>query len=491
MSKKYNGEQMMKIRICVLISLLSILCGVVSAQDFDAQIQTAVDELAVSLKVPVEVVIEPVTIVGTETPSALSLFLYNRVEYSASKNVSKYRVVEKDRSGIRKTRIESKYQVIGINVEVMLSLIAADSNNVIGKSLLKLPTADLKKLNIEWLPENRKTQAEAVQQEQVIVEAVQQTVSTPEQNTLKTADAFTLEAWPNSGSYTFFEGDKMRISLYANKDCYFKVYYVDAQDEKQLIYPNSVNNNNRLQANKVRTIPDDTEYIMGAPFGVESIIVFASDKPLEYSESEMMPVIFGPNNPGDPTRGMKQFIVEGTGDIVETKFNYTILPQRNVEEVLSYQKADDMREFVRQLRDTIQQNSGTFNGNEREGTFITGHFNGGYKVTGNSLVFTIRHPVEESLSRGAALNTRGAGGPYNFSFSKPPNISQAVQTVRSGIEAKGGLFTGNENAGSFKVSGISGNYSIQNAVAVTILEKPFIISNSLIEKEVKNFFGVK
>jgi hypothetical protein len=181
----------------------------------------------------------------------------------------------------------------------------------------------------------------------------------------------------------------------------------------------------------------------------------------------------------------------GTGIIVEKKFSYTILPQKIIEEVFSYQKPENMGKFVKEFRNTVQQDGGTFNGNERAGAFTMGHFSGTYTVTATTIDFSFKYPVEDSLSRGAASKTRGIDKTYNFSFSKPADITQAVQTVRSGIESKGGTFSGNESKGAFKASGISGSYNIQNAVAVTILEKPFVIPNSMIENEVKKFFGVK
>jgi hypothetical protein len=87
------------------------------------------------------------------------------------------------------------------------------------------------------------------------------------------------------------------------------------------------------------------------------------------------------------------------------------------------------------------------------------------------------------------VRSRGSG--FNFSFTRPGNISRAVQTVRSGIEGKGGTFSGNEQQGNFNASGIAGQYRVADMVNVTITEKPFIIPNSLIEREVKNYFGGK
>jgi len=73
----------------------------------------------------------------------------------------------------------------------------------------------------------------------------------------------------------------------------------------------------------------------------------------------------------------------------------------------------------------------------------------------------------------------------------PEDISQAIQTVRSGIENKGGTFNGNEKQGNFQAKGITGQYQVSNLVSVIILDKPFVIPYSLIEKEVKNYFNVK
>jgi hypothetical protein len=83
------------------------------------------------------------------------------------------------------------------------------------------------------------------------------------------------------------------------------------------------------------------------------------------------------------------------------------------------------------------------------------------------------------------------GQPHIFHFDKPQNISQAIQTVQTLITNKGGIFQGDERRGSFKASGITGKYTVSDRVDVTISEKPFVVPNSLIENEVKNFFGVR
>jgi hypothetical protein len=66
-----------------------------------------------------------------------------------------------------------------------------------------------------------------------------------------------------------------------------------------------------------------------------------------------------------------------------------------------------------------------------------------------------------------------------------------VRGNKISITQKGGSFAGNESSGSFAVSKIVGEYAIANQVTVLIIDKPAIIPNSLIENEVKKFFGVK
>jgi hypothetical protein len=171
---------------------------------------------------------------------------------------------------------------------------------------------------------------------------------------------------------------------------------------------------------------------------------------------------------------------------VSVRFSYTILPANFIEETFSFKAPADISETVQLLRDEVLSQGGEFTGNNREGSYSAGGIRGSYRVSDGAFIITIRRPSYQS-----AVATRGAGGAFNFSFDRPRDLSQAVQTVRAGIEGKGGSFAGNEREGTFRASGISGNYQVQDRVSVTINEKPFVIPNRLIEKEVKNFFGVR
>jgi hypothetical protein len=168
-----------------------------------------------------------------------------------------------------------------------------------------------------------------------------------------------------------------------------------------------------------------------------------------------------------------------------TRFNYTILSASYTDAVFQYRKPVDMADAVRAMESEIRRQGGAFTGNEREGTFSASGIQGGYRVNGNTLIMSIRY-----LGNQAAL-TRGATPAYRFSFDKPANIRQAVQTVRIGIEGKGGAFFGDESTGNFRASGIAGQYTVDGRVNVSIHEKPALLPNSLIEREIKNFFNVR
>jgi hypothetical protein len=164
---------------------------------------------------------------------------------------------------------------------------------------------------------------------------------------------------------------------------------------------------------------------------------------------------------------------------------------RLIEEVFTLKRPEDIAFALRTMEEEIVLTGGEFSGNTTGGTFHQGVFYGVYTVTQDSFIITIRRPVHESAVQKTVSNTKAVGGGFNFSFNRPQDIPAAVNTVKGAIEKNGGNFSGNESAGSFKASGIAGDYKVGSLVSVTISEKPFFIPNTMIEKEVKNYFGVK
>jgi len=85
----------------------------------------------------------------------------------------------------------------------------------------------------------------------------------------------------STNKQVYYDGETMLISLVSSIDCYFVVYHVDIENNMQIIFPNSwEKGTNSLQAGVPRVIPENTDFVLHAPFGEERILVFASDQPI-------------------------------------------------------------------------------------------------------------------------------------------------------------------------------------------------------------------
>ena len=81
----------------------------------------------------------------------------------------------------------------------------------------------------------------------------------------------------------------------------------------------------------------------------------------------------------------------------------------------------------------------------------------------------------------------------NFSIQFGMTAIEVAEKARKAIMSAGGSFQGNEVTGNFHVStplgAIRGSYIIQQPVIhVTISSKPFLVSCSLIEKQLRGYF---
>jgi hypothetical protein len=438
----------------------------VNAQDIDGAVKKAVDSLAAPLNVPMEISVGQVTVAGSGTPSALSRYLAGKINHHAINN-SLYRVVPVTRGpppvrsgNVQKGVISGSFALIGGVVEVTLDLASETSGRAIASQSFTIPVSSLEEMGINVLPENLATQAEVQERDKIFTlpespaspvpvssgassqtapansgvpsQAAPAGSSAPSQpppvNAAVPAAAFTLEAWPDSDTAAYFDGDEIKINLLANRDCYFKVYQIDVDRRMQLIYPNQYNRDNRLRANAPRIIPEDpVYYTLGAPYGVETILVIASAEPFQNLESEMVPVEASREAVSralEGTRGLDMRIRPGAaGNVsggstpagtVTASFTYSILAPDYADEILSYAKSTDMRGTVQLLKNDIQRQGGVFSGDERSGTFTLDTLEGGYQVSGDTVTMRIRYRG----NRLPAPQTRGAGG-FNFSFDRP------------------------------------------------------------------------
>jgi hypothetical protein len=467
-----------------------LVAAFIMAEDISGKVKTAVDGLAESLNGRLEVSVGDIFLDGTETSSGLSRSLSNWI-ISHAPDTGRFVVTPRTR-GIPKANasqkgvIQGKFWQEGNTVHVNLQLVSEPGNNILVSRNFTLSAKELKDAGIDVLPANLKNQDEAKKAEEKFSPPA---APVPPKNNPPPAPASSLKiaAWPDSDSDTYVDGDEFKINLEANQNCYVKVYHFDKDGTMQLIYPNRDNPDNSLRANTVKTIPElPTRYVITAPFGQDTVMVIASNQKFENLEAEFDVIKKATQETINSSRGLgiKRIPNAPAAETVTMTFNFTSLSSDYSDASYSYRKPVNMNDTIQTLRTEVQRQNGSFSGNDRSGTFSVSGTAGNYRVSGDTVIVNLRYTGNQSISR-----SRGVG--FSFSMDKPRNMNQAVQSVRTGIEGKGGIFNGNERQGSFKASGIEGQYNVSDRVTVSISEKPVLIPNSLIEKEVKSYFSGK
>jgi len=424
----------------------------------EAGIKKAVDTLAARLPGSTETVIGVFTLAGTNIPSELSLFLTEKVTHYAKNNQGrKYKIIEE--AGNR-TVLNGFFRKQNDRVNVTLEL-STPGKDADGSQIFSLSLAALEQMGIAVEPENIKTM--------IVLDEV---VPVPVKETIHIKAVF------NSNTRTYKHRDELKLTVSADLDCYFKIIHIDVDNKIKMIYPTSRNDDNRLRANVSRTVFDSqNRYVLYGPYGAETIVVAASPVQFPGIDAE-----YGRPWKAATEEAIKKAIA-GEG---EARYPITILKPH---EEYEYTKPENMTEMYQSIRDDAIKQGGYFEGGAVSGFYIINNVRGSYRVQNDTIQFASYFLDAYTADSYRGSKTRGA--PFNFSFVKPQNISQALQAVRGGIESKGGTFTGNEQQGNFKANGIAGQYRVSDMVNVTILEKPLVVPNSLIVNEVKNYFGVK
>ena len=414
--------------------------------------------------------------------------MINTIKIHAS-NAAEFKVVERRRGAIRllplKGIITGEFVQRGKTVHVTLRVVSDPDERVLVSRDFTISAAELKKEGYDILPPNIKTVKEIKKKEDMFIPPA----APPDAALLK------IEAWPNSVSNTYFAGDQVAINLLAARNCYVKVYRIDAQNKMQLLFPNQLNRDNFLKANTISSVPKYPVSVIAAkkPLGMEHIFVQVSTEQFPNLEKEFTEIKNASRNTINETRdGSLAGLAGGASSgkkimTVETHFSITILDAANFSESYSYPKPENIAEALNSVRGEIINQGGGFDGNEREGSFRTNEIAGSYSVSRNTVMLYLRELPRTDVPRVMSVPMTG----HVFSINKPQNVPQAIQTVKRRIERRGGFFNGNEEEGMFKASGISGRYSVSNQVTVSITDKPKVIPYALIEYEIKKYFRGK
>ncbi|MDR2047894.1 MAG: DUF4384 domain-containing protein [Treponema sp.] len=310
----------------LFVALCLLACALLPAEDLDGVVKRAVDGLASRLLYPLEVSVGGINLAGTESPSAFSRYLSNRILAHAPNNL-KFRVVPPSRGIDRvgpgapeKGLITGVFLREGAVVRVTLRLVTEPGGVVLDTRDFNVSAAELERLGIALLPEN--TTLEEIKKREDLLNPP-----------ASAARAFTLRAWPNSDTRTYLDGDELKISIVADEDCFFKVYHIDLNGDMQLIHPNDKNTDNRLTALVTRTIPEAgaITYVLQAPFGQDTIKVVASRRQFENLAAEFNKVWKADGETVRRAESYRGLAMRSApdGPVVETvttSFNFTVLP---------------------------------------------------------------------------------------------------------------------------------------------------------------------
>ena len=438
--------------------------------EIETGIKRAVDTLAGGIRRQTETRIGLFALTGTDIPSGLSRFLTERVKHYAINNPEKKYKINNEIDNNLTVVLSGFFTRRGDLVDITLEL-TTPSGDGNGSQFFSISVKTLNELGITVEPENL-----ASLSKDAIIE--------PQEN-----QSINIQAIFHSDSRTYFHRDKLEMTIFTDNDCHFKVIHIDGNNQMKMIYPNTSNKNNYLRANSHRKIFENASYMLYGPYGTEKIIVVASKNQFENIEQEYTApwVAATAEAVRGAVRGSKGGAFESAANTSEAIYSISILKPH---EEYEYGKPENMREMIDSISNDAKRQGGTFEGNETSGVYIVNNIRGSYRISRETpdIIQFVSYNLD-NFSDGRRAGTRTRGGGFSFSIARPGNIAQAIHSVKAGIEDSGGKFTGNEQQGDFNAKGIIGRYRVGDVVNVTITEKPFMIPNSVIEREVRNYFG--
>jgi len=463
--------------LCIFIIINSVF---LMAQDIDAMVKNAVDGLALRVTSPIEASIGGIYLEGTVTPSGLSRYLANRI-ITYAPDTGKFNLIPLNHGNVvvrpgepQKGIIKGSFRQTGGMVNVTLQLVGDPGGQVIESRPFSIPESSLKENGIDVLPANVRTLEEVIEQERVFAPPPSQ----------QTASALQIEVWPDSDTGTYFAGDKMTINLWASKDGYTRVDYIDVDGNLQLVFPNTYNRDNSIRANQVQVLPKfPVELTLDEALGMERVWVRVSTEPFVISESEFTTLKTATRDTVAASRAASGKM----GEMVEAFLSITKLPATFYDETWSYRKPDSWAEDIQTSRSNVHQQGGTFSGNDMGGAFNTSETIGVYHVNEDIVTVSLRYTSNQLFASAAR------GNAFSFSFDKPIDMNKALETARAAFREQNGELKGDVNQGSFKakyyiIFKLEGHYKVSDKVNVTITDKPPKVEESeIIDAVLKAF----
>ena len=303
--------------------------------DLDGEIDRAVADLAKGLTGKTSVAVGRIAYGDTQTVSSLSAYLKNGITASALRRDSRFAVADDgasagfavatrgltveapaagsapaDDGGIQAV-IMGNFNPVDDDAEVSLRLVSVSRNRpVLAAASFVVSGEELRRRRLSLLPEISRADFEAKQN------AVQPYAGRN--------NRFVFTATPDDLDGVYYDGEYMSMRLYSERDCWFRIVHVDVNGTAQVIYPATARDNNFIRAGETRSIPDNSRYRMGAPYGEEYILAAAYDRPFRSEPGSGARI-----SNQDIARGLEVEPAESGGSVqsplATAKFSYTIM----------------------------------------------------------------------------------------------------------------------------------------------------------------------
>jgi hypothetical protein len=468
---------MKKMLVVICLTLLPAGFGVF-AQSLDDRIGAAVKGLEQSRRF--EVTVQPPVIRGTNTVTSLSEYLQGEITHYAV-NSPAFTVVEPARRAPAGT-IDGDYVDTGTTVRVTLRLMLAGDNAAERASKqFDVPIHELSEMGLDWYPpENIKTPEEAENGHTVMVNL---------EEDLTNSSNLDFEAYLDSPSRTYYDGDYMTISIRANQDCYVIIRHIDANDTSRLIFPNRGDTGNFLKKDETRTLFESpTRVRLHEPFGQEQLLITVSSAQFNDLENAMISPVTADSfvDALSKTRGLTVELLPVNNEArYHTKsVPFSILPLCHTEF-----EFDDPARALGEIAEDVRQRGGNFEGDGREGFYTVNNERVNYRVRGSVITLITRLPPE-AVSRSL---TRGMAAPLQIDLAIPrTSIPGQIASTGDKIKQPGGVFAGDIQGGNFTVRKpmeIAGNYQVANEqVTVLITKYPSLFAGT-IKSKIKEYFS--
>jgi curli biogenesis system outer membrane secretion channel CsgG len=312
--------------------------AVLLEMNLDGEIDRAVADLARGVSGKTTVAIGRISYGDTQTVSSLSAYLKNGIAASALRRDNRFAVADDSASagfavetrgltveapaangtpsgigGDIQAVILGNFTPVDDGAEVSLRLISVSRNRqVLAAANFVVSGEELRRRQLSLLPEISRAEFEAKQ------DAVRPYAGGN--------NRFTFTVTPDDLDGVYYDGEYMSMRLYAERDCWFRIVHVDVNGTAQVIYPTTSRDNNFIRAGETRSIPDNTRYRMGAPYGEEYILTAAYDRPFRSEPGSGARI-----SNQEIARGLTVEPMEGGGSaqspLATAKFSYTILPR--------------------------------------------------------------------------------------------------------------------------------------------------------------------